>query len=62
MLEPRETLSVEEAGKILGVGRTVSYRLARQGDIAGAPVLRIGKQLRVPVRGLERVLEGMQAA
>lgn len=58
-----ETVGVEEAGRRLGVSRTTAYLLARQeGSIGGVPVIRVGKKLRVPVRGLERVLEGRQAA
>lgn len=57
-----ETVDVTEAGRRLGIGRCTSYRLARQGSLAGVPVLRVGKKLRVPVRGLERVLEGREAA
>lgn len=63
MLEfANETIGVEEAGRRLGVSRTTAYQLARQGSLAGVPVLRVGKKLRVPVRGLERVLEGREAA
>ncbi len=59
----RETISVEEAGRRLGIGRTTSFKLARQGSLCeGVPVLKLGRKLRVPVRGLERVLEGREAA
>lgn len=57
-----ETLSVSEAGRRLGIGRTTSFKLARQGSLCeGVPVLRLGRQLRVPVRGLDRVLRGEKA-
>ena len=57
-----ETVDVTEAGRRLGIGRCTSYRLAQQGNIGGVPVIRVGKKLRVPVRGLDRVLEGREAA
>lgn len=54
----KETLSVPEAGKRLGIGRNTSFKLARAGCIGGVPVLRLGRQLRVSVFALERVLRG----
>jgi len=36
----RQTLSVEEAGRVLGVGRSLAYELARRGEI---PAIRLGK-------------------
>lgn len=49
----RETLSIVEAAKILGVGRNQAYEAARRGQI---PVIRIGSRLLVPVAALERML------
>jgi excisionase family DNA binding protein len=49
----RDALSVEEAGKILGLGRGSSYAAARTGEI---PTIRIGKRLIVPRAALERLL------
>jgi len=51
----RQTLNVEEAGKILGLGRRAAYAAARAGEI---PSIRIGHRLLVPRRQLERLLEG----
>jgi len=49
-----ETISVEEAGRRLGIGRNLAYRLAQSGEI---PALRLGgKRLVVPTRALERML------
>ena len=49
------TLSVPEAGKkYLNLGRNGSYAAAERGEI---PVIRIGRMLRVPVRGMEALLE-----
>lgn len=49
----RETLSVVEAGRRLGIGRGAAYRAARRGDL---PVVRIGNRLLVPRRVLDRLL------
>jgi len=49
-----QTLTPVEAGKVLGVGRNVAYRLIHEGTI---PALRLGKKLRVPVAALEALLQ-----
>jgi excisionase family DNA binding protein len=49
----RQTVTVEEAATILGVGRNKAYEAARSGEI---PTIRIGKRLLVPVASLERLL------
>ena len=55
MTDEAATLSVPEAGRIIGAGRCLSYRLAQEGLL---PVLRLGKRkLRVPRAALERMLE-----
>src|SRR5215218_11469955 len=41
----QRTLTVEEAGKLLGVGRGLAYELAERGEI---PALRLGRRLVVP--------------
>lgn len=44
--QPQKTmLSVEEAGKMLGVSRQIAYQLARRDDF---PTLRIGRRLLIP--------------
>jgi excisionase family DNA binding protein len=49
------TVSVPEAGKILGLkSRDAAYDAAHKGEI---PVIRIGRLLRVPLVALERMLE-----
>ena len=53
------TLSVEEAGRWLGVGRSLAYELARRGELPG--VLRLGRRLVVSRPALERAL-GMEPA
>ena len=52
------TFTVEEAGRLLGIGRDLAYEHARAGSIGGIPVLRVGRRLLVPRPALERVLRG----
>lgn len=51
----RRTLTVEEAGRRLGVGRKLAYRMAREG---GIPTLRLGRRIVVPEAALDRLLVG----
>lgn len=60
---PKGTISVEEAGEVLGVSRNTAYALAREflatGGERGLPVLRLGsRRMRVPVPQLEALLSG----
>lgn len=48
-LAARATISVEQAAKILGVGRTAAYEAARRGEF---PTRRLGRRLVVPVPAL----------
>lgn len=50
---------VETAWQILGIGRTVAYRLAREGEFP-TPIRKIGGQYRVPVKGLLDFLDGVE--
>jgi excisionase family DNA binding protein len=50
----RKTISVEEAGKRLGISRNTAYEAARKGQI---PTLRIGRLLLVPEAAFERMLD-----
>ena len=49
------TMSVPDAGKLLGCSRGTSYELVRQNRFP-VPVLRLGRQLRVPRAPLFRLL------
>ena len=49
------TVSIEEACRRLGVGRTLGYELARSGTFP-VRVLKIGRLYRVPRAELERLL------
>jgi excisionase family DNA binding protein len=50
----RKTLSVAEAGKVLGIGRSAAYEAARSGQM---PTIKIGRRILVPLVALERLLE-----
>ncbi len=49
----RPTLEVEEAGRILGLGRASAYIGVKNGVI---PAIRVGKRLLVPTAALRRML------
>ena len=53
--EERLTLTVEEAAKVLGIGRNTAYEGVAAGEI---PSIRIGARLLVPAKALYRMLEG----
>ncbi len=53
-----KTYKIEEAAKLLGLGRNQTYEAARRGDI---PCLKIGKRLLVPKAALDRLLGGEAA-
>ncbi len=48
-LHGRTTVSVEEAARVLGLGRSAAYEAARRGQL---PTRRIGRRLFVPVPAL----------
>ena len=48
-------MTVEEAGRRLGVGRCSAYALAKSGQM---PTLRLGRRIVVPVVAFERWLAG----
>lgn len=54
----RETATVVEAARRLGVGRNQAYEAIKRGEI---PAIRVGKRLLVPTAWLERVLSGSAA-
>jgi excisionase family DNA binding protein len=47
------TLTVEQAGRALGIGRNAAYAAAKRGDI---PTVRIGGAIRVPTAPIRRML------
>lgn len=64
MLQPTipDVLTVEEAAQVLRISRNTAYTLAKQwetsGGRVGLPVIRLGRNLRVPRPGLLRLLHG----
>jgi hypothetical protein len=57
-----DLLTVEEAARVLRIGRTSAYALARRypatDGVEGVPVLRVGHLLRVPRFRLEELVGG----
>jgi len=51
----RQTYTVPEAGRLLGIGRGQAYEAVARGEI---PAIRFGKRLVVPRAALERLLAG----
>lgn len=51
--EERPTITVEEAGQLLGLGKTASYDAVHRGDI---PHIRIGRRILVPTAKLREAL------
>jgi excisionase family DNA binding protein len=49
----RRTVSVEKAGRILGISRGAAYKHAKDGSI---PTIRLGKRLLVPKAALDKLL------
>ncbi len=49
----RQTLTVEETARALGIGRGSAYEAVRRGEIHS---IRVGKRLVVPRAALERLL------
>jgi excisionase family DNA binding protein len=49
-----QTVSVEEAGRILGYSRNTAYEAAKTGEL---PVIRLGRKIRVPKVALQRLLD-----
>ncbi|MGH9117561.1 MAG: helix-turn-helix domain-containing protein [Acidimicrobiales bacterium] len=52
--DKRLTLSVEEAGRLLGISRGLAYLLVNRGEI---PSIRLGRRIVVPRRALDRLLD-----
>lgn len=51
---PCQTVTVEEAARILGISRGSAFRAVHRSEI---PSIRIGRRLLVPMRELRRLLE-----
>jgi excisionase family DNA binding protein len=53
MSDEKATMSIVEAGALLGIGRNASYAAAHRGEI---PTIKIGGKYRVPVMAIQRLL------
>ena len=51
----KQTVSVDEAAKCLGISRGLAYAAVNDGSI---PSIRLGKRLLVPRAALQRMLDG----
>ncbi len=54
----RQTYTIKECAKILGVGVSVMYESARRGEI---PVLKFGRRLVVPKCAFDIMLKNIEA-
>ena len=54
----KETLTVKEAAKVLGIGRSLAYRLANDGTM---PTLRLGRRILIPRQALAQLLDAQTA-
>lgn len=46
---PSATLTISQAAELLGIGRNLAYETAaRDGELAGVPVIRVGRRMVVP--------------
>jgi excisionase family DNA binding protein len=50
--QDRLTVTVDEAAKLLGIGRTLAYEAVRLGEL---PTIRIGRRILIPVAELARL-------
>lgn len=55
MVRHRLTVTVEEAGELLGISRAHAYELVRRGEL---PSLRLGRRIVVPVGRLRAMVDG----
>jgi excisionase family DNA binding protein len=49
----RQTLTVEEAARVLGISRSSAYEAVRRGEL---PVVKLGRRYLLPKAALERFL------
>lgn len=51
----RRTYTVEDVGRVLGIGRNSMYKAVERGDVR---CIRIGKRIVIPKAEVERLLHG----
>ena len=54
MNEQKLTMTIDEASVLLGIGRSLAYQMAHNGQL---PVLRLGKRLLVSRKAFEAMLD-----
>lgn len=57
----RTVIDLLEAARMLGIGRTLAYRLVREGRWP-TPVIRVGRLIKIPVAPLNEYLHDPGAA
>ncbi len=50
------TVTISTAAKWLGVAKNTAYEAARSGELAGVPVISVGRRLLIPRAMLEEAL------
>ena len=55
----RKTITVAQAGVMLGVSRALAYQMANKGQL---PVIRCGHRFLVPLKALEAMLDVVPVA
>jgi len=51
----RQTCTVDEAARILGIGRNSAYQAVKRGEL---PAIRLGRRLVISISALEGLLKG----
>jgi excisionase family DNA binding protein len=59
MNKEKLTMTIDEAGVLLGIGRSLAYQLAHEGKL---PVIRLGKRFLVSRKAFEAMLDVKPAA
>ena len=54
MNEEKLTMTIDEAGVLLGIGRSLAYQMAHNGQL---PVIRLGKRYLVSRKAFEAMLD-----
>ena len=54
MNEQKLTMTIDEASVLLGIGRSLAYQMAHNGQL---PVIRLGKRLLVSRKAFEAMLD-----
>lgn len=53
-MSEKDTITISEAAKRLGIGRNTAYEAVKTGEI---PVIKLGKRKVVPLKAFEKMLE-----